>query len=521
MPHLSAPTESTEPTKPVDPTEIEHVDVAIVGAGISGIGAAYYLQTRLPSMSYTILEARAAIGGTWDLFRYPGVRSDSDLHTFGYEFRPWQDEHSIASASAILDYLRDTATDNGIDDHVRLNHRVVAASWSSTEARWQLQIEHPDTNTHTYLSARWIFCATGYYRYDEGFTPHFDGRERFRGTIVHPQHWPEDLDYAGKRVIVIGSGATAVTLVPALAETAAHVTMVQRTPAYVLPLPARDPIALRLRALLGQERGYRAARWWSVTRQALLWKFCQRFPHTARRFIRWVNVRELPDGYPVDEHFNPPYNPWDQRMCVAPDGDFFKALKDGTAELVTARIETFTETGIRLKDGEELDADIIVTATGLTLLPFGGASLDVDGGPVNLTETVAFKGMMLSSVPNLAFAVGYTNASWTLKIGLLCEHFCRLLAHMEEHGYDACMPEVPDPNMPTRPLLDFPAGYIMRSLNQLPRQGMSAPWLMSMSYRSDVKVMRNGSVADPGLHFSTLDTTNQQPTPSPTTTLDR
>ena len=490
------------------PADVEQIDVAIVGAGISGIGAAYYLQTRLPSMSYAILEARAAIGGTWDLFRYPGIRSDSDLHTFGYEFRPWREENSIASGESILAYLRGTTTDNGINRHVRLDHRVIAASWSSEQARWLVEVEHGDvehggTGTRSYLSARWIFCATGYYRYDEGYTPRFEGRERFRGTIVHPQHWPEDLDYAGKRVVVIGSGATAVTLIPAMADTAEHVTMLQRTPTYVLPLPARDPVTVRLRELLGPERGYRAARWWSATRHATFWKFSQRFPAAARRFIRSENVKHLPDGFPVDEHFNPPYNPWQQRLCVAPDGDFFDTLSSGKASVATGRISSFTETGILLESGEQLEADIIVTATGLNLLPFGGASLHVDGTAVHLPETVAFKGMMLSSVPNFAFAIGYTNASWTLKVGLLCEHFCRLLAHMQEHGYDTCVPVLPDPDMATRPLLDFGAGYIQRSLDQLPKQGASAPWLMSMDYRADIKVLRNGPVEDDNLRFST------------------
>ncbi len=415
-------------------SEVEHVDVAIVGAGISGIGAAYYLRTRLPSRSYAVLEARGALGGTWDLFRYPGVRSDSDLHTFGYEFRPWLDERSIASGESILEYLRSTAADHGIDRKVRFNQRVVSASWSSDQARWLVEIERtdPDTNTDTgerlQLSARWIFSATGYYRYDEGFTPHYEGRERYQGTFVHPQHWPADLDYAGKRVVVIGSGATAVTLVPALADTAGHVTMVQRTPTYVLPLPARDAIALWLRALLGPERGHRAARWWGAMRQSLLWRLCRRFPGVTRRLIRSIDVRHLPEGSPVDEHFNPPYDPWDQRLCVAPDGDFFKALSAGAASVVTDRVSSFTETGVMLASGAQLAADIIVSATGLNLLPFGGTALRVDGAPVDLRETVAFKGMMLSSVPNFAFAVGYTNASWTLKVGLLCEHFCRLLA---------------------------------------------------------------------------------------------
>ncbi|SHN43404.1 flavin-containing monooxygenase [Cryptosporangium aurantiacum] len=483
----------------------EHVDVVIVGAGISGIGAAYYLQNRVPGKTYTILEARGATGGTWDLFRYPGIRSDSDLHTFGYEFKPWRDEQSIAGADKILAYLRETAAENNIDRHVRFHHRVLGASWSSADARWLVDVERTDTGERTQLSANWIFSATGYYRYDEGFTPHFEGRENFRGEIVHPQHWPEDLDYAGKRIVVIGSGATAVTLVPALAATAAHVTMLQRTPTYIMPVPSKDPIANRLRKLLPPDRAYALTRRKNIAQQAAVWKFSQRFPNAARKIIRSVNAKQLPAGYPVDEHFNPPYGPWDQRLCAVPDGDLFRALRRGTASIVTDRIETFTETGIRLASGRELEADVIVTATGLNLLPFGGVNTTVDGVPVNLPDTVAFRGMMLSGVPNLAFAIGYTNSSWTLKVGLLCEYFCRLLGHMDTHGYDTCVPVVPDPDMPTRPLLDFDAGYVKRSLDQLPRQGLTAPWLMSMNYQADVKLLRNGPVTDPALRFTSVD----------------
>jgi cation diffusion facilitator CzcD-associated flavoprotein CzcO len=487
------------------PSGLEHVDVVIVGAGISGIGAAYYLQNRVPGKTYTILEARGATGGTWDLFRYPGIRSDSDLHTFGYEFKPWRDEESIAGADKILAYLRETAAENGIDQHVRFHHRVLGAAWSSADARWVVDVERTDTGERTQASASWIFTATGYYNYDEGYTPHFEGRDRFQGEIVHPQHWPEDLDYTGKRVVVIGSGATAVTLVPALAKTAAHVTMLQRTPTYIMPVPSKDPIANRLRKLLPPDRAYALTRRKNIAQQAAIWKFAQRFPNAARKIIRSVNAKQLPAGYPVDEHFNPPYGPWDQRLCAVPDGDLFRALRRGTASVVTDRIETFTETGIRLASGRELEADIIVTATGLNLLPFGGTSATVDGVPVSLPETVAFRGMMLSGVPNLAFAIGYTNSSWTLKVGLLCEYFCRLLNHMDEHGYDTCVPVPPAADMPTRPLLDFDAGYVKRSLDQLPRQGTAAPWLMSMNYQADVKLLRNGAITDPALRFSSVD----------------
>jgi cation diffusion facilitator CzcD-associated flavoprotein CzcO len=483
-------------------TPVEHLDVLVVGAGISGIGAGRYLKAELPATSFAILEARAASGGTWDLFRYPGIRSDSDLHTFGYEFKPWRDEQAIADAPRILAYLRETITENGLDTHIRYHHRVLAASWSTADARWTVDVERTDTGERLQLSAGWLFCAGGYYRYDEGFTPVFPGRERFRGPIVHPQHWPEDLEYAGKRVLVIGSGATAVTLVPAMAETAGHVTMLQRTPSYVMPVPRNDALADRLRALLGEERAFALTRRKNIARGIGIWKFCQRYPRAARRLIRWVNTKQLPEGYPVDEHFNPPYDPWDQRLCAVPDGDLFRAIRNGTADVVTDRIETFTEDGVLLASGRELRADVIVTATGLNVQAIGGISLTVDGEPVHLPDTVAYKGMMLSGVPNFVLAIGYTNSSWTLKIGLLCEHFCRLLAYMDAHGYDVARPEPSDPDMPTRPFLDFAAGYIQRAVDQLPRQGDRMPWLTSMDYHSDAKLLRADSVLDPELHFA-------------------
>ncbi|MFE5569547.1 MULTISPECIES: flavin-containing monooxygenase [Amycolatopsis] len=483
-------------------TPVEHLDVVIIGAGISGIGAARYLKTENPGKTFAILEARGTSGGTWDLFRYPGIRSDSDLHTFGYEFKPWRDKQSIADAPRILSYLRETIAENGIEPSIRYHHKLLSAAWSSDEARWLLEIERTDTGERTRLSAGWLFNAGGYYRYDEGFTPRFEGRDRFAGTIVHPQHWPEDLDYAGKRVVVIGSGATAVTLIPAMAGTAAHVTMLQRTPTYVMPVPREDKIANGLRKILGDERAYALTRRKNIRKGLAVWQFCQKFPKTARGLIRYVNKKQLPKDYPVDEHFNPPYDPWDQRLCAVPGGDLFAAIRKGQADVVTDKIKTFTEKGILLESGRELEADIIVTATGLNLQVFGGAKLSVDGKPVILPETVAYKGMMLSDVPNAAFAIGYTNSSWTLKIGLLCEHFCRLLTHMDTHGYDVCRPVLADPDMPTKPFLDFAAGYVQRALDQLPRQGDRMPWLTSMSYHSDIKLLRAEDITDPELHFS-------------------
>ncbi|QDQ96060.1 flavin-containing monooxygenase [Tomitella fengzijianii] len=473
----------------------EHLDVVIIGAGISGIGAAYYLQREHPQRSYAVLEARGGTGGTWDLFRYPGIRSDSDLHTFGYDFKPWSDDAAIAPADKILSYLRETATEFGIDPHVRLHNKVVGASWSSADARWTIEIEHADTGARSTVTANWIFSAGGYYRYDEGFTPHFEGRERFRGTVVHPQQWPEDLDYAGKKVVVIGSGATAVTLVPSMCDDAEHVTMLQRTPTYIIPLSSEDVVANTLRRVFGERISHPVARTKNIIRQQIMFQLCQRFPRLMRRAILRINKRLLPKGYPVETHFNPPYDPWDQRLCVVPNGDLFRAIRGGKASVVTERIAAFDETGIRLESGGHLEADIIITATGLNVQPFGGVPLTVDGREIDLHQTRAYKGFMLSGVPNLAFAIGYTNSSWTLKIGMLCEHFCRLLGLMDARGADTVVPEAPE-GMPTRPFLDFAAGYIQRAVDELPQQGDRAPWLTSMSYWADVKLLRKSPVED-------------------------
>ena len=481
--------------------QLDSVDVLIVGAGVSGIGAAYYLQRDHPGRSYAILEARDASGGTWDLFRFPGVRSDSDLHTFGYEFRPWRSEVAIADGDSILAYLRETAAEYGIDRHIRYRTKVAAADWSEADARWTVTTQDADTGERGTVSCKWLFCAAGYYRYDEGFTPHFEGRERFGGEIVHPQHWPADLDYAGKRVVVIGSGATAVTLLPAMAPAAAHVTMLQRTPSYVLPVPTRDKLNARLTALLGGKRAYAITRRMNIARQVAIWRICQKYPDAARKVIRGINAKMLPEGYPVDEHFNPPYGPWDQRMCMVPDGDLFRAIREGKASVVTGPIETFTETGVLLKDGRELPADIIVTATGLNVQALGGMTLTIDGEPVRVPDRFVYKGMMLSGVPNFVFVFGYTNASWTLKVGLACEHFCRLLAHMDARGYDVARPSAAEAGMPGRPFTDFASGYIKRALGQLPRQGSRAPWRISPTYSADVKLLRRQPVDDPELSF--------------------
>ena len=478
----------------------EHVDVLIVGAGLSGIGAAHHLQTSLPGKTYAVLEARDAIGGTWDLFRFPGVRSDSDMHTLGYRLRPWMEARAIADGSSILNYVRDTAAEEGIDKHIRFGHRVRKASWCSAAARWTVEAAHA-AETVT-MTCSFLLICSGYYRYDEGYRPAFPGIADFRGPVVHPQHWPADLDYAGKRVVVIGSGATAVTLVPALAQTAGHVTMLQRSPSYILTLPTEDPIASRLRQLLGPRRAYAITRWKNVLLAMLIYQLSRRRPHMVRKWIRNLTIRQLPAGYDVDTHFNPAYNPWDQRLCLVPDGDLFKAIRADRASVVTDRIATFTERGLLLESGAELEADILVTATGLQLLAFGGLQLVADDRAVRLPETMAYKGMMLSGVPNLAFTVGYTNASWTLKADLVSAFVCRLLAYMDGNGYDHCVPVNDNPDVTPQPLLDFSAGYVLRSIDQFPRAGSCAPWRLGMSYAHDLVSLRYRKIDDGVLRFS-------------------
>lgn len=468
----------------------------IVGAGLSGIGAAYYLQARLPTKSFAVLESRGSIGGTWDLFRYPGVRSDSDLFTFSYAFKPWTSATSIADGHTILDYIRETAAENGLEHRIRTHHKVIRANWLTGGARWYVEIERTDSGQRIQMSCQWLFCAGGYYDHDEGYVPQFAGRHRYRGTILHPQHWPEDFEHRGKRIVVIGSGATAVTLVPALADTAAHVTMLQRSPTYIMPVPSVDPVTRVLHTLLGARRAFPLIRCKNIAQQHVSWWLCRKVPTLARRLIRYVNIRQLPQDYPVDQHFRPTYDPWDQRLCAARDGDFFRAIRTGHASVMTDQITTFTERGVLLESGHELDADVIVTATGLNLKPMGGLSLTVDRRPINLADTIVFRGIMLSGVPNFSFTIGYTNASWTLKIGLLCDRIFRLLAHMDKYGYGICHPDITDYTMGTRPLFDFPAGYVQRSVAHLPRQGEHAPWRMPSSHYEDVTVLRSDLIHD-------------------------
>jgi cation diffusion facilitator CzcD-associated flavoprotein CzcO len=483
-------------------TTPEHVDVLVVGAGLSGIGAACHLERNCPERSYMLLEAREDTGGTWDLFRYPGIRSDSDMHTLGYSFRPWEQAKTIADGPSILEYVRDTAKEYGVVDKIRCGHRVVAAAWSSADTRWTVTAERTDTGETVQLSCTFLLSCTGYYNYEHGYTPEFPGAERFEGTIVHPQHWPEDLDYAGKRVVVIGSGATAVTLVPSMAEAAAHVTMLQRSPSYMVSLPAEDPLARLARRMLPPMAAYQAVRWKNVALMSLSYQLSRRRPELAKKVIRRGVKAQLPDGFDVDTHFRPDYNPWDQRLCVCPDGDLFKALRRGRASVVTDTIETFTETGLRLASGAELEADVVITATGLELLPLGGVEVTVDGEQLNLPERLTYKGMMLSGVPNAALVMGYTNASWTLKCDLTCEYVCRLLNHMREHDYDYCVPEEGDAPVVSEPLLNLDSGYILRALDKFPRQGAERPWRVYQNYALDVVTLRLGSLEDDAMRFA-------------------
>lgn len=479
----------------------EHVDVLVVGAGLSGIGAACHLQVECPDKTYAVLESRGAIGGTWDLFRYPGIRSDSDMFTLGYAFRPWTGAKAIADGSSIRRYIVETAREYGVEEKIRFHHQVVSADWSSADARWTVTVRRTDTDQTVQLTCSWLQVCSGYYRYDEGFRPEFAGEERFTGEVIHPQHWPEDFDATGKRIVVIGSGATAVTLVPNLADDAAHVTMLQRTPSYILSLPEKDPLAELMRSRLPAKVAYPIVRWKNVLLSTALYQASRRWPGGVRKLIRRLTEKQLPSGVDVDTHFNPPYDPWDQRLCLVPDGDLFRTLRAGKASIATDRIATFTETGVQLESGQHLDADVIITATGLNLLPMGGMTLSLDGAQVDVSGTVSYKGMMLSGVPNYSMVIGYTNASWTLKADLVNRYVCRLLRHMDERGLVVATPLAP-PEGADLPFLDLASGYVQRSLAQLPKQGRRTPWRLHQNYIRDVWMMRRGPLEDEGIRFT-------------------
>ena len=489
-------------------------DVVVVGAGLSGIAAAHYLQSLCPDRSYVILENRQAIGGTWDLFRYPGVRSDSDMFTLGYSFRPWESDTSFAAGPAIRDYVNATARDEGIDQHIRFGHRVTGADWDGRQARWHVTaaLSAPGELTREVrFACRFLFFCSGYYNYEHGHEPQWPGREDFRGRIVHPQHWPADLDYRHKKVVVIGSGATAVTLVPDMAATAAHVTMLQRSPSYIIALPSRDRIGALLRRWLPSRLSHPLIRWKNVSLASAFYQLSRRKPATVRRMILRQARQLLGPGFDVQRHLAPSYKPWDQRLCIAPDADIFKAVRGGKASIVTGQIECFTAAGLRLVSGEEIAADVIVTATGLQLKVLGGATLTVDGTVVDMAKCIVYRGAMFSGVPNMAVASGYTNASWTLKCELVARYVCRLLNEMAVRKLDVCVPVNEDADLPTQAFLDLSSGYVQRSADLLARQGLRRPWRMYQNYLLDLLTLKFSPLRDGVLRFSAKPAPRDQP----------
>lgn len=476
----------------------EHFDVLIVGAGLSGIGTAYHLQSSCPTHTYTILEARDSLGGTWDLFRYPGIRSDSDMYTLGYRFRPWSEPEAIAEGPAILDYLHSTAREFGIDRRIRYRHRATHASWSSADARWTVEVDRPGGSTR--FTCGFLYMCTGYYEYTGGYTPELPGMGRFAGVVVHPQEWPADLDHRGKRIVVIGSGATAVTLVPALAQNAAHVVMLQRSPTYIVSRPRMDPLAERLRRRVPMRLLYPLIRAKNVLLGMMFYSLARRKPGYTRELILKGVRAQLGPEYDVEKHFDPRYDPWDQRLCLVPDADLFAALRAGTASVVTGEIEAITESGVALRSGEHVPADVIVTATGLSMRLMGGLEIDVDGTPVEIASAMSYRGMMFGDVPNLAYAFGYTNASWTLKCELTARYVCRLLRYMERHGFVQCTPRR-DPAVEARPAITFNSGYVQRALHRLPSQGTRKPWRMNQNYLLDLLDLKFSRLNDGTMEF--------------------
>lgn len=502
---------------------MEHFDVLIVGAGLSGVGAGARVRMDCPGKTFAIFEGREASGGTWDLFRYPGVRSDSDMFTLGYRFRPWRDGKAIADGPSILRYVRDTASEYDLDKHIRYGHRVTKAEWSSAESQWTIEVEvmgsesplqrasmaDGDTSDlqesrlkaglRAVFTCKFLYLCTGYYDYAAGYTPDWPGLAEYGGTLVHPQKWPDGLDYSGKKVLVIGSGATAVTLVPAMAETAEHVTMLQRSPTYVVTMPSQDGIANFFRKLLPEKAAYMLSRWKNILRQMLFYEISRKRPEFMKRLIAKGVRAELGDEH--TESFQPRYDPWDQRICVVPDSDLFRSIREGSASIVNGEIETFTETGVRLTNGDEIDADIVVTATGLVLKIMSGLTLVVDGKTVDLSQVMAYKGMMYSDIPNLAQAFGYTNTSWTLKCDLTSEYVCRLIKFMDDNGFASCTPRRNDPSVKPEPVLDFTSGYVLRAMSELPSQGSKRPWRLHQNYFKDLSMLRYGSLNDEALEF--------------------
>jgi cation diffusion facilitator CzcD-associated flavoprotein CzcO len=483
----------------------EHVDVVVVGAGLSGIGAGYHLQTMSPDRSYVILEGRESLGGTWDLFKYPGVRSDSDMHTLGFSFKPWTEAKSIADGPSILKYLKQTVSQFGIDKHIRYGQLVTKAQWSTDDAQWTVTSTNKATGATNTYTCSFLFMCSGYYSYKKGHTPEFTGRERFKGNIVHPQEWPVDLDYAGKRVVVIGSGATAVTIVPSMADKAAHVTMLQRSPTYMVSRPDHDVLANRMRKVLPPKMAYNLTRFKNTWRQQLVYNKTRTDPNKVKQLLLGGIQLELGADYDIAKHFTPNYNPWDQRLCLVPNGDFFNSMREGKASVVTDHIASFTETGIQLASGEHLDADIIVTATGLELVTLGEMDFFVDGNQVDFAKTWTYKGFAYSEIPNMASTFGYINASWTLRSDLTAEYVCRLLNHMRKKGVTQCTPRLreQDRNMKERPWIDgFSSGYMQRMMHRMPRQGDHEPWINPQNYRRDKKMFKHSPIDDGVMQFS-------------------
>jgi monooxygenase len=482
-----------------------HVDVIIVGAGLSGIGAGYHLQKQCPDKSYLILEAREQMGGTWDLFKYPGIRSDSDMHTLGYKFKPWRAEKAIAEGPAILEYINETARENNISKNIRYRHRVNKASWSSEKSLWTIGIQQGDDQEDIHYTCKYLLMCAGYYRYKEGFTPEFPGREQFGGKLIHPQLWPEDLDYKNKKIVIVGSGATAVTLMPVLAEQAEHVTMLQRSPTYMMSRPFVDKFANFLRKIMPEKWAYAVTRWKNITRGDWFYKRTRTSPDKVKEMIFDALRKELDADYDIEKHFTPSYDPWDQRMCLVPDGDLFVSLNSGKSSIVTDQIDTFTPAGIKLQSGKELEADIIISATGLNMVQMGEAEFEVDGKIIDFSKTWTYKGLMFSGVPNLVSTFGYINASWTLGADLTAEYFCRMINHMESDGYNQVTPALreQDQNMVPRPWIDdFSAGYMQRVMPLFPRQGDKAPWLNTQDYKADKKLRGKARFDDGALIFT-------------------
>jgi len=483
----------------------EHVDVVVVGAGLSGIGAGYHLQTMSPDRSYVILEGRDGLGGTWDLFKYPGVRSDSDMHTLGFSFKPWTEAKSIADGPSILQYLKQTVAQFGIDKNIRYGQLVTQAQWSTDDAQWTVTSTNKATGVSSTITCSFLFMCSGYFSYKKGHTPEFAGRERFKGTVVHPQEWPLDLDYAGKRVVVIGSGATAVTIVPSMADKAAHVTMLQRSPTYMVSRPDHDVMANRMRKVLPEKMAYNLTRIKNTWRQQLVYNKTRTDPDKVKQLLLGGIKMELGADYDIAKHFTPSYNPWDQRLCLVPNGDFFKSMREGKASVVTDHITSFTETGIQLASGEHLDADIIVTATGLELVTLGEMDFFVDGNQVDFAKTWTYKGFAYSDIPNMASTFGYINASWTLRSDLTAEYVCRLLNHMRKKGVAQCTPRLRDQDgsMKERPWIDgFSSGYMQRMMHRMPRQGDHEPWINPQNYRRDKKMFKHSPIDDGVMQFS-------------------